>query len=372
MAFSLQLIYNFYFLYYTKVVNKDYINCIMDIKKLILKKIEEGEEVRASEIVKETGYSRTYINRFFQELRDEGEVILVGRANNARYILATMESIEKTKREFNKFQRIYTNKNLSEDEVFDEIKKETGIFLDLRKNVDKILNYAFTEMMNNAIEHSRSKNIEVLMIRDSVAIRFDVNDQGIGIFNNIAQKKGLHSEIEAIQDLLKGKETTSPEKHSGEGIFFTSKVGDTLIIKSGTKKLIFNNKLEDIFIKDIKKTKGTKVTFTASIDSKTQVTDVFRGYTEEGTFEFTKTRIIVKLYKMGTEYISRSQARRISIGLEKFRTIILDFKNVETVGQAFADEIFRVWSNKNSGIKLEYKNANENIEFMIRRAKAKR
>ena len=54
------------------------------------------------------------------------------------------------------------------------------------------------------------------------------------------KKKNLNSEMEAIQDLLKGKQTTAPEAHSGEGIFFTSKVSSVLTIQSSHKKLIYS------------------------------------------------------------------------------------------------------------------------------------
>jgi len=41
-------------------------------------------------------------------------------------------------------------------------------------------------------------------------------------------------------------------------------------------------------------------------------------------------------------HVSRSQAKRLLMGLEKFNTIILDFKGVVSVGQAFVDQVFRV------------------------------
>ena len=78
----------------------------------------------------------------------------------------------------------------------------------------------------------------------------------------------------------------------------------------------------------------------------------------------------IKLYKMDSEYISRSQARRILSGLYKFKTVILDFKGVETVGQGFADEVFRVWKLNYPDISIIPNNANENINFMINRALA--
>ncbi|MBU2471835.1 MAG: STAS-like domain-containing protein [Bacteroidetes bacterium] len=75
------------------------------------------------------------------------------------------------------------------------------------------------------------------------------------------------------------------------------------------------------------------------------------------------------MYKSGSGYISRSQARRVLSGLEKFKEIILDFKNVHSMGQGFADEVFRVWQRRNPQIKISEQNADENIRFMIKHVK---
>lgn len=339
----------------------------MDIKSLILKKLSQGKEIRVADITKATGFSRAYINRFFQELRQEGKVILLERANRARYVLATSSNLREAKREPLHFQRIFKNINLSEDAVLDQIKKESGIFVNLPKNIYKILDYAFTEMLNNAIEHSKSNNIRIGITRSKNNVKFTVIDSGIGIFRNIMKKYRLHNELEAIQELLKGKHTTAPSAHTGEGIFFTSKAADTLIIKGSNKKLIFNNQINDIFVKDIKRINGTKVAFQISLKSKRDLAAVFREY-GNSAFEFSKTKVAVDLYKLDTAFISRSQARRVTSGLDKFKTITLDFKNVDTVGQAFADEVFRVWKSRYPRIEINYQNANENIEFMIKRA----
>jgi len=263
------------------------------------------------------------------------------------------------------------NQNLSEDLILEQIKRESGIFLDIPNNISKIVDYAFTEMLNNAIEHSQSNNIEILIERDEDKIRFDVIDKGIGIFKNIIQKRKLKNNLEAIQELTKGKQTTAPKLHSGEGIFFTSKLGDTLIIQSSNNKLLYNNIVEDVFVYNIKKVIGTRVTFIVSLNSRKKIDSIFREYSSN-LYDFTKTEVNVKLYKMAAEYISRSQAKRLTSGLEKFKKIVLDFDKVETVGQGFADEVFRVWQNKYPTIKIEIKNANKNIDFMIARVKGNR
>ncbi|MDP1629564.1 MAG: DUF4325 domain-containing protein [bacterium] len=339
----------------------------MSIKEFILKHLEVKKEVKVADIVKATGFSRAYINRFFQELKDEGRIILISRANKARYVMATRKEAEKARRSILSVNFILKNENLNEDAVLGRIKRESGVFFDLSENVSAILNYAFTEMLNNAIEHSRSDGIRVGMEKSGGLIRFEVRDKGVGIFNNIMKKRKLKNKMEAIQDLLKGKQTTAPRKHTGEGIFFTSKVADRLVIQSSEKKLIFDNVAADIFITDVKNTVGTKVAFIIAADSRTDLNAVFKKYTGPA-FSFGKTEVSVRLYKMDVEFISRSQARRILSGLEKFKIIVLDFKGVKTVGQAFADEVFRVWHNNHPGIKIEYRNADENADFMIKRA----
>lgn len=80
--------------------------------------------------------------------------------------------------------------------------------------------------------------------------------------------------------------------------------------------------------------------------------------------------IIIKLVELqGARLISRSQAKRIVRNLEKFKHVLLDFKGVEFVGQGFADQIFRVFHNEYPDIEINYTNANDDIKFMIERAK---
>ena len=338
----------------------------MDIKKYILNRISKKKRVRSADVVNNTGFSRAYVHRFLKKLADEGLIVLIGKANQAHYVIASNKGELPVKP--SRVRKIITNRDLAEDKVLSQIKEESSIFQGMAGNVSSIIDYAFTEMLNNAIEHSSSAKIDMIVTKTSVDIRFTVADQGVGIFNNIMKKKRLVSTMDAIQDLLKGKETTAPEGHSGEGIFFTSKIADRLTIKSFEKKIVFDNIGQDIYIKDIQSSKGTKVDFVLGLKSKKTLSDLFNQYTDE-SFQFSKTGVKVKLYHQDIDYVSRSQARRILVGLEKFKTIELDFIDVETAGQAFADEIFRVWQNSHKDIKVTVINANKNIMLMIRRAK---
>ncbi|MEW6408163.1 MAG: STAS-like domain-containing protein, partial [Patescibacteria group bacterium] len=198
-------------------------------------------------------------------------------------------------------------------------------------------------------------------------LKFIVRDYGVGVFRNARKKFHLKNELDAINHLLKGRQTTAPKFHTGEGIFFTSKVADLFILESFGKRLTVDNLIPDILVKNIKSLHGTRVTFIISTKSKKNLTKIFRAYSTAG-FNFGKTKVLIKLNIIDSIYMSRSQARRIMFGLDKYKEIILDFKDVDTVGQSFADEIFRVWQSAHKKIKIIATNTSENAKFMIDRA----
>ena len=69
-----------------------------------------------------------------------------------------------------------------------------------------------------------------------------------------------------------------------------------------------------------------------------------------------------------SDLVSRSQARRILSGLELFKDVTLDFRDIEYIGQAFADEIFRVFTAMNPCVTVKAQNANAEVTYMINRA----
>ncbi len=200
-----------------------------------------------------------------------------------------------------------------------------------------------------------------------------IGDNGIGIFKKIKNALNIKDERESVLHLSKGKFTTDKENHTGEGIFFTSRAFDNFRIISRGLSYIRDNKNEDWFLDSSMALiiSGTAVKMTINLNSNRRLQDIFSEFVEEssdGIPKFDKTNIIVELSKLGDErYISRSQARRIIFGLEKFKYVVLDFRDISMVGQGFVDEIFRVFKTKYSGTKIEYRNTNDNVKFMIER-----
>lgn len=334
------------------------------IEILIERTLNKSGEVRTRDLMRATKLSRTAVHRKLQELEREGILRLIGKANRARYVRADAKIIQAAFDGEQTFRRRMANQGLQEDLVLKEIKQQTGIFSGLGNSVVRIIDYAFTEMLNNAIEHSLSDRIEVVMKRTDRTLIFSVLDYGVGIFNNIVQHRGLSNENEAIQDLLKGKQTTAPDRHTGEGIFFSSKIVDLMTIRGSNKKLIFDNIIQDVFVRTVSSIRGTRVDCTIALDNPTDITEIFRRYTDE-EYRFNATALSVALYAGETEYISRSQARRLLVGLEGFTQVTLDFNSVRMIGQGFGDEIFRVWQSAHPHVVINIVNANDSVLLMI-------
>lgn len=338
----------------------------MDIRQKILEFIKAKKFVKSADLAKSFGVSRQYIGKALQILTNSGEILKIGSTKSAKYTLPQFLDELSTFKDSRHLKR----KGLKEHEVVETFIAQFPGFRSSPENIQSIIRYAFSEMLNNAIEHSKSEIIDVEVAEDHRVIRFVINDFGVGVFRNVMKKGKLKSAFEAMQDLLKGKTTTSPKAHSGEGIFFTSKVVDKFILESFGKKMRIDNVIDDVFFEQQKPSKkGTRVTFSISKNNQRHLNTIFKKFqTKPGSYAFDKTEIRVRLFTMGTVYVSRSQARRVLSGLEKFSTVLLDFDHVPTVGQAFADEIFRVFKNKHPKIHIETENMNEAVSFMVLRA----
>ncbi|MBR3253808.1 DUF4325 domain-containing protein [Candidatus Saccharibacteria bacterium] len=260
---------------------------------------------------------------------------------------------------------------LHEDEIWTKIRQSTSELQHLSENAENILYFAFTEMLNNAIDHSRSGVGYIKIWLEKGNIKFIVRDKGVGVFNNVMVSRHLDNEIDAATELIKGKLTTQPGWHSGEGIFWTSKVADRFSLKSYDYQLILDNVIKDYTITKNKASLiGTEVEFTIAADTTKSLQQLFREYSfDHSKLTLDTTVIPIRLFESGDIWISRSQAKKVLAGLDKYKKIIFDFAGIKVIGQAFADEIFRVFNIHHPEIELEAINMSESVALMVARAK---
>jgi anti-sigma regulatory factor (Ser/Thr protein kinase) len=241
------------------------------------------------------------------------------------------------------------------------------------ENVLDIWRYCFTEMLNNAIDHSGGTGVNVRILRTAIDTEMSISDDGVGIFKKIQDALGLLDERHAILELCKGKLTTDPAKHTGEGIFFTSRMVDSFDILSGGIFLTHTfGKEEDWILERDRFKSGTTIFLKLSNHTSRTLKRIYDQYAPgSDDYGFTKTVVPVKLAQYGNDkLISRSQAKRLLSRVELFKTVVFDFTDVPTIGQAFADEIFRVFSNEHADIRLIPIKASSEVRRMIERAKS--
>jgi hypothetical protein len=198
-----------------------------------------------------------------------------------------------------------------------------------------------------------------------------VTDDGEGIFLRIQRALNLFDPREAILELAKGKFTTDPANHSGEGIFFSSKVFDVFDIRSGRLHFAHDDGKVDILFERDADAPGTTVFMQLANDSPRTTREVFDTFAEPDEYTFAKTIVPVKLAQHeGEKLVSRSQAKRLTLRFERFQTVVLDFTDVEEIGQAFADEVFRVFQAAHPQTTLVPVNTAPGVKRMVARARA--
>ena len=198
--------------------------------------------------------------------------------------------------------------------------------------------------------------------RTAVDVEIAILDNGVGIFKKVQRAMIFANERYSVLELAKVKFTTDPQHHTGEGIFFTSKMLDAFDISSGG--IYFTS------VSPLKLPKGTAIWMKLKNTSDRSRKEVFDAYASpDNDYAFSKTVVPVKMAEQSpNDLISRSQAKRFLLRIDRFRAVVLDFRNVNQIGQAFADEIFRVFARSHPGVDVQFINADEEVLKMIRRA----
>lgn len=331
------------------------------VRQFILAHVEKHPSDIAKVAADHFGVTRQAIAKHLNKLVHEGALSKQGRTRRTSYALHPLVSWRKDYRK---------DATLTEDAVWrQDVKPMLG---EAPKNVLDIWHYGFTEMFNNAIDHSGGTQITVALERTGANTQVTIYDDGVGIFKKIQTALGLLDERHAVLELAKGKLTTDPARHSGEGIFFASRMFDRFSIRSGS--IGFSHRFakpEDFIVEMQPAVPGTAIVMDLASDTAREAKSVFDQYASGEDYGFNKTVVPVSLAQYGDDkLVSRSQAKRLLARIDRFETVILDFLNVESVGQAFADEIFRVFANAHPSIELIEIHANKAVRAMIARARA--
>jgi anti-sigma regulatory factor (Ser/Thr protein kinase) len=337
-----------------------------EVREFLLENIPDNPTSVASMAVERFGLSRAAIGGYLARLVAEGLVEASGKTRARSYVIKPAVDL--------RFIR-ERNGRWTEDNVWREDIRP--LMDNVRDNIIDIAQYGVTEIVNNALDHSRSPNIVTWYREYHKDIRIDVADFGVGIFNKIQQDFKFADARTALLELSKGRLTSDRKNHAGEGIYFTSRMFDRFSISSGHLFYDRNRTYgeDDWLVEAVDKNtyvEGTHVSMIINKNAGYTARDVFNLY-QGKDIHFRTTHIPVVLGRYpGEQLVSRSQAKRILSRVTDFAEAMLDFQGVSEIGQAFADEIFRVFQNAHPKMRIMAFNTNEAIDKMIEHVTAER
>ena len=331
------------------------------VRSFIIKSVCKHPTDIAKHAAEHFGCTRQAIHKHLQRLKSEGLILTMGDHKTKVYSLAPLVEWS---------QEYSVSPKLEEGEVWrNDVKPQIGV---VAKNVEDIWAFGFTEMLNNAIEHSGATRVVVFVTKTAASTQIILYDNGVGIFKKIQRALELTDERHAVLELAKGKFTTDPLNHTGQGIFFSSRMFDTFAIQSGEVHFSHQVKGNDDWIGHA--AVGVASTFVfMELSNHTARTSkkIIDAFTDGDDYGFTKTLVPVRLAQLGNEsLVSRSQAKRLLNRIDRFKVVVFDFEGLESIGQSFADEVFRVFALRNPQIELTAVNAGRDIKNMISRARS--
>ena len=223
--------------------------------------------------------------------------------------------------------------------------------------VQAMAQHAFTELLNNAIEHSGGGSVTVSMRQTPLQLQLLVSDDGVGLFERVAQHFDLPEPAAAMLELAKGKLTSDPERHCGHGLFFTAQLADVFDLHANTAAFQRRGWDGGRWHPQRPATRtGTSIYWAVSLDTPRTLEQVLQAHSASGqglAFERTRVPLALLLPPGVRQLASRAEARRVLARLDQFAEAELDFAGVDQVGHGFADELMRVGARRLPGLRLQ-------------------
>lgn len=303
--------------------------------------VRDGERLPAF-VMERLGVSRRGAGKLLQRLVDGQWLVSEGTPRRPRYRPGVLRQV---------VQR-YPLAGLQEDEPW---RRDFAPFFELRPNVARIAQHAFCELLNNAVDHSGGSCVAVSLRQTAMHLQLLVSDDGCGLFERIEQSFAIEDPTLAMFELAKGKLTSQPDRHSGRGLFFTSRLADVFDLHANRLAFQFRGwGRRGWFAGKPMARQGTSAYFAIALDSERGLDAVLREHSTSGEgYAFETTQVPLQLIGgAAVGFESRAQARRVVSGLQRFRRAEVDFSGVSDLGHGFADELFRVLPRALPGLEL--------------------
>jgi anti-sigma regulatory factor (Ser/Thr protein kinase) len=308
-----------------------------------------------AEMAEEFGVSRSVMGKWLRTMMDEGWLVREGTLARPNYKPGVLREVS----------RSYPLAGLDEQTPWEQ---DFSPCFALPAPITRMAHHAFTEIINNCVDHSGGTRVSVSMRQNKTHLHLLIKDDGCGVFARIQDAFQIASPQQALLELSKGKLTTQPDRHTGRGLFFTSRIFDVFDLYANQLTYQHSHwQRRDWLRANPLAVSGTAVFMSLALNTTRTLDDVFVAHARsEDDRSFSRTEVSMRLaHAAGEQLESRAQAKRIANRLEAFDAVDLDFEGVDAIGQAFADELFRVFAMQHPRLHLNPRNANARVRAMI-------
>ncbi len=295
------------------------------------------------------GISRQQTTRYLTALCAEGLLQRHGIGPGVRYIYVAHRKLL--------LQLLWKSKEISSsrDSVLDEIMQHPSL-KNLPREAQKFIQATLGVLLNNALDHSDGETIRLDLSLEDETLTLHFTDDGVGLFQHIAEHFYSPTLVEAVGDLVKGiRRHSSTSKFGLNSIFWAA---DFVRIEANGLQLKMQGRSQDWSLTQV--AKGRSGTFSiVEFDPSTA-----RPLQPKAT---QKVLIPVVLYSrnLRRRIADQRDAKRMLRGHWEHEEIILDFHKVEELNYSFMFDIFIRFKGQHPKCGLMPVNMNAGIRSML-------
>lgn len=253
--------------------------------------------------------------------------------------------------------RHYPLAGLMEDRPW---RQDFAPYFPLPPNVQRMAQHAFTELVNNAIDHSGGTQVTVSLRQTPAHLQLLVSDDGCGLFRSIEQSFDIGEPTLVMLELAKGRLSSQPQRHSGLGLLVTSQLADVFDLRAnahGFQRRAWSTTPWHPMptAAPLAGRPGTSIYLAIALDTSRTLDSVQRSLSADGrSFAFDRVQVPLRLLAGDSQPVlaSRAEARRVASRLAGFRRAEIDFTGLSEIGHAFAHELFAVIRRERPDLEL--------------------
>ena len=331
-------------------------NSSSQIKKFILDNISNHRKDIIHTAIQRFGVSRQAVLKHMHSLIHDKQVIAHGKTRDRFYELRPYVNYQKT---------IVIDNSFSSNFILNQY--VSPHLKHLSNNLADIIKFSLGALFQNVKDHSNSAKLFFKLYFNHECLHAIISDNGQGLFGHISSTIKLDSLQNAAIELVKGGVTTDKENHSGDELNAVINLFDSSKIESNGMFLEFQNKKLSYHSGESTQKHGTRMHFKIDPNSKRTCQEIFKKIFDP---ENKSLLIPINLLSINEndQINSRSQAKSVLRKIDGMKIINLDFKYVELIGPAFADELIRIIKKTDSKIKIKWFNSNETIDILMSHA----